>query len=111
MSWTCPRCAATSHHPADEANRYCGACHTFSSASDDAATFNAYQFSGRGHEFTCRIDSRHGLPVAHALEGDVLVDCPTCGHRQVLTPELLEIIRQAMAQPAEAFPWLPGGGP
>lgn len=27
MSFTCPRCSATSHHPTDEAEGYCGACH------------------------------------------------------------------------------------
>jgi hypothetical protein len=27
MSFTCPRCGRTSHHPTDEAEGYCGACH------------------------------------------------------------------------------------
>lgn len=26
-SYTCPRCGAVSHNPADVAERYCGACH------------------------------------------------------------------------------------
>lgn len=29
MSFTCPRCSRTSHHPKDEEHRYCGACHQF----------------------------------------------------------------------------------
>jgi hypothetical protein len=28
-SYTCWRCAATSHHPEDVSNRYCGNCHLF----------------------------------------------------------------------------------
>jgi hypothetical protein len=27
MAFTCPRCGRTSHHPTDEAEGYCGACH------------------------------------------------------------------------------------
>lgn len=27
MSFTCPRCGATSHHPRDEQEGYCGNCH------------------------------------------------------------------------------------
>lgn len=27
--FTCPSCGATSHHPEDLANRYCGACREF----------------------------------------------------------------------------------
>jgi len=29
VSFTCPRCGRISHHPADEAEQYCGACHDF----------------------------------------------------------------------------------
>lgn len=29
MSFTCPKCLLTSHHPEDERNRYCGNCHAF----------------------------------------------------------------------------------
>lgn len=29
MSFTCPRCHRVSHHPMDEENGYCGACHAF----------------------------------------------------------------------------------
>jgi hypothetical protein len=29
MSFTCPRCAMTSHHPMDEDYGYCGNCHAF----------------------------------------------------------------------------------
>lgn len=29
MSYTCPRCGRTSHHPEDEKNRYCAACKEF----------------------------------------------------------------------------------
>lgn len=29
MSFTCPDCGRTSYHPEDEANSYCGHCHTF----------------------------------------------------------------------------------
>lgn len=32
MSFTCPDCGMTSHHPEDEKNRYCGACHSFKPA-------------------------------------------------------------------------------
>lgn len=28
-AFTCPHCRATSHHPVDVAQRYCGACHHF----------------------------------------------------------------------------------
>jgi hypothetical protein len=28
-AFTCPRCGRTSHHPADLAHGYCGACHDF----------------------------------------------------------------------------------
>lgn len=29
MSFTCPECGRTSHHPEDEKQGYCGACHKF----------------------------------------------------------------------------------
>lgn len=29
MSFTCPRCSRTSHHPEDERHGYCGNCHDF----------------------------------------------------------------------------------
>lgn len=29
LSYTCPRCLATSYHPQDVENGYCGACHAF----------------------------------------------------------------------------------
>ena len=29
MSFTCPRCGMTSHHPKDEEQGYCGNCHDF----------------------------------------------------------------------------------
>ena len=29
MSFTCPRCGVTSHHPKDEQESYCGNCHVF----------------------------------------------------------------------------------
>lgn len=29
MSFTCPRCGTTSHHPMDEYHTYCGRCHDF----------------------------------------------------------------------------------
>lgn len=29
MTFTCPRCRATSHHPKDEEHGYCGQCHDF----------------------------------------------------------------------------------
>ena len=29
MTFTCPRCGATSHHPKDEEHGYCGRCHDF----------------------------------------------------------------------------------
>lgn len=29
MSFLCPRCGRTSHHPDDEKNGYCGYCHDF----------------------------------------------------------------------------------
>ena len=29
MSFCCPRCQMTSHHPKDEEHGYCGACHDF----------------------------------------------------------------------------------
>lgn len=35
MSFTCPRCGMTSHHPKDEEHGYCGACHDFT--GDDTA--------------------------------------------------------------------------
>lgn len=29
MSYTCPRCGATSHNPNDETYKYCARCHRF----------------------------------------------------------------------------------
>jgi hypothetical protein len=29
LSFTCPRCGATSYHPEDERNGYCGKCHSW----------------------------------------------------------------------------------
>jgi len=29
MSFTCPRCNMTSHHPVDERHGYCGHCHDY----------------------------------------------------------------------------------
>lgn len=29
MSYTCPVCSRTSHHPEDEEHGYCGACHAY----------------------------------------------------------------------------------
>jgi hypothetical protein len=32
MSFTCPRCGMTSHHPEDERHGYCGNCHDFTAS-------------------------------------------------------------------------------
>lgn len=32
--YVCPVCGRTSYHPADIANRYCGACHTYSASPE-----------------------------------------------------------------------------
>lgn len=36
MAITCPYCGRTSHHPQDEANRYCGSCHWWTSDPESA---------------------------------------------------------------------------
>lgn len=33
-SFTCPDCSATSHHPEDVAQRYCGRCHWWTGDPD-----------------------------------------------------------------------------
>lgn len=38
MSFTCPRCAMTSHHPMDEDYGYCGNCHDFTGTPKKAPT-------------------------------------------------------------------------
>lgn len=42
MSFTCPRCGRTSHHPVDEAEGYCGACHEWTGR---AGTDHQHRFS------------------------------------------------------------------
>ncbi len=35
MSFTCPKCGRTSHHPEDAAQGYCGACHEWTGSDED----------------------------------------------------------------------------
>lgn len=47
-AFTCPRCGATSSHPEDLANRYCGRCHAFT--GDPVTDLSALPWrQGRGN--------------------------------------------------------------
>lgn len=38
LSFTCPRCGRTTHHPEDVRQRYCGSCHDWLDPEDDWET-------------------------------------------------------------------------
>src|SRR4051812_27278203 len=46
MAFACPRCGATSHHPLDEAEGYCGACHDWT-APERRSFLGLYDKQGR----------------------------------------------------------------
>jgi hypothetical protein len=49
VSFTCPRCGATSHNPNDEREGYCGACHAFTGSAPRVAAEPA-ELTHAGHE-------------------------------------------------------------
>lgn len=51
MSFTCPRCNMTSHHPEDERHGYCGHCHEFTGTLVIEGTITG-RFSNDASPFT-----------------------------------------------------------
>jgi hypothetical protein len=73
MSFTCPRCGATSHHPKDEEHGYCGACHDFTGEltpyQELTALYRALDRSmGHGNSEYVVMDK----------DGNIIRQCPHC---------------------------------
>lgn len=77
MSYTCPRCM-TSHHPNDEAEGYCGACHEFTAGTVFDRAFGAIAVDPplSGHGFDGGLNGEVGtlrrfMPAAYGGFGRV----------------------------------------
>lgn len=80
VSFTCPDCGRTSHHPVDEAEKYCGACHTF--PHDDRGADVDEVFRKHADEFM-----RENDEVMRRLSG---------GLAEKLPPELAVLVDRAL---------------
>ncbi|WP_428950978.1 hypothetical protein [Streptomyces sp. cg35] len=65
-SFTCPVCSATSHHPKDVANGYCGRCHRFTGPEERARQAGLLRDAARAHA-----DSGDADPARWGVEDDV----------------------------------------
>jgi hypothetical protein len=78
MSFTCPKCKKTSHHPDDERHGYCGNCHEFTASppgslpnAGDTHVFVDGIVSARNHEPYVRLvvnGEKAQLTVAEAFK-------------------------------------------
>lgn len=68
MSFTCPKCFRTSHHPEDERHRYCGRCHE--------------SFSQHISESTDVVTITHLITEARVIMGQGVVDGLAEQHQQ-----------------------------
>jgi hypothetical protein len=51
LSFTCPKCGRTSHHPEDEAQGYCGHCHAFT-REEPAASYQVVLADGPAQKWS-----------------------------------------------------------
>lgn len=93
MSFTCPRCARTSHSPEDERQGYCGACCAFTVESGiSAAPRPVIQTSPLGFRFESSARLEAMLPdgpagTAPRAAGPPEYGCPRCGVRFEVPPD------------------------
>lgn len=76
MSFTCPRCGATSYHPEDERNGYCGRCHDWTALKAGDVLRLRKEGSGDGW-CICQVllASTNGLAIAlRVVDGMVRVN-------------------------------------
>lgn len=67
MSFTCPRCQMTSHHPKDEEAGYCGNCHDFTAPPKvDKETGVTFWVQGI-------VSARNGLPYVQMANADRMI--------------------------------------
>jgi hypothetical protein len=75
VSYACPRCGRTSHHPLDEIEGYCGACHDWTMPTEYEHASLYYDRAGRrmaGSEWMALIETDYQR-VALTEVGDVQV--------------------------------------
>jgi hypothetical protein len=80
VSYTCPKCGRTSHHPEDERHGYCGACHDFTGTPKAASDYRVIVTGSRDWADTARIHGALDAILAQMEPGETLVvvhgDCP-----------------------------------
>ena len=67
MAFTCPRCGRTSHHPTDEAEGYCGACHDWTRLAAELEGLRALTVEDLTARLLARDAEYHARPDADAF--------------------------------------------
>lgn len=107
MTFTCPRCGVTSHHPTDEVEGYCGVCHAFTGS---VPVLSLWTIFDRPLDYPEHVVARefvvlrgHNDPVATPT---VIVGASIDEVRALLPPDLMRLHRDPIDHPTVVETWL-----